>query len=298
MLFHTTVHKAMGDEGFTAGTDGSCGWSSAKECRSWVRARSLVLFLLLPFSWAVFAEKSLQCSTLVGRHYWSLIILTSQSTLLLYFLLTPVYRATVLLTSWDHSVKALHSIENLWTFNPSGTAHHLPHPQANGEPHVFATLLGGGLCRMSKAMLMMLYYELLHTLLSWEPAGASMGCWCIPGHFSLVHLWILLPTQNTCPDLLVLGAVLKCMLPRQWKIYHITETATAQMNTDTVQMSSRTYWVASISGSIIVKCERFAVHGDLDQLSGLFSDLDLSALGQLCTLKLQDLNPRHLFINL
>ena len=49
-------HKAMGDGGFAAGTDGSCGWSSAKECRSRVRARSLVLFLLSPFSWAVFAE--------------------------------------------------------------------------------------------------------------------------------------------------------------------------------------------------------------------------------------------------
>ena len=48
----------MGDEGFAAGTDGSCDWSFAKECRSRVRARSLVLFLLSPFSWAVFAEKS------------------------------------------------------------------------------------------------------------------------------------------------------------------------------------------------------------------------------------------------
>ena len=28
------IHKTMGDEGFAAGTDSSCGWSSAKECRS------------------------------------------------------------------------------------------------------------------------------------------------------------------------------------------------------------------------------------------------------------------------
>ena len=53
-----TVHKAMEDEGFTAGTDGSCGCSSAKECRSQVRAQSLVLFLLSPSSiWAVFPRK-------------------------------------------------------------------------------------------------------------------------------------------------------------------------------------------------------------------------------------------------
>ena len=40
------AQKAMGDEGFATGTDSSCGWSSAKECGSRVRARSLVLFLL------------------------------------------------------------------------------------------------------------------------------------------------------------------------------------------------------------------------------------------------------------
>ena len=50
------AHKAMGDEGFAAGTDSSCGWSSAKGCGCRVRARSLVHFLLSPFSWAVFAE--------------------------------------------------------------------------------------------------------------------------------------------------------------------------------------------------------------------------------------------------
>ena len=38
------VHKAMGDEGFAAGNDSSYGRSSAKECRSRVEARSLVLF--------------------------------------------------------------------------------------------------------------------------------------------------------------------------------------------------------------------------------------------------------------
>ena len=54
------VHKTMGDEGFATGTDSLCGWSSVKECRSRVRARSLVLFLLSPFSWAVFAERLLQ----------------------------------------------------------------------------------------------------------------------------------------------------------------------------------------------------------------------------------------------
>ena len=54
------VHKAMGDKEFATGTDSSCGWSSAKECRSQVRAQSLVLFLLSPFSWAVFAKRLLQ----------------------------------------------------------------------------------------------------------------------------------------------------------------------------------------------------------------------------------------------
>ena len=63
-----TIHKAMGDKGFAAGTNSSCGWSSAKECRSRVRARSLVLFLLSPSSWAVFAEKSLQCFLLLTKN--------------------------------------------------------------------------------------------------------------------------------------------------------------------------------------------------------------------------------------
>ena len=54
------VHKSMRDEGFPAGTNGSFGWSSAKECRSRVQAWSLVLFLLSPFSWAVFVERLLQ----------------------------------------------------------------------------------------------------------------------------------------------------------------------------------------------------------------------------------------------
>ena len=54
--------------GSQAGTDGSCGWRSAKECRSRVCARSLVLFLLSPFSWAVFAEKSLQRFLLLTKN--------------------------------------------------------------------------------------------------------------------------------------------------------------------------------------------------------------------------------------
>ena len=45
------AHKAMGDERFATGTDSSCGWSSARERGSRVRARSLSFF-----SWAVFAE--------------------------------------------------------------------------------------------------------------------------------------------------------------------------------------------------------------------------------------------------
>ena len=58
--FMTISPITLCTEGFVAGTNSSCGWSSMKECRSQVRARSLVLFLLLPSSWAVFAEKSLQ----------------------------------------------------------------------------------------------------------------------------------------------------------------------------------------------------------------------------------------------
>ena len=52
--------RAMGNDGFGSGTNSLCGWSSAKECRSRVRARSLVLFLLSPFSWAVFVKMLLQ----------------------------------------------------------------------------------------------------------------------------------------------------------------------------------------------------------------------------------------------
>ena len=43
------------------------GWSSTKECRSRVRARSLVLFPLLPFFWAVFPE-SLQSTSYTCLH--------------------------------------------------------------------------------------------------------------------------------------------------------------------------------------------------------------------------------------
>ena len=49
VLCDAPVQRAMGDEGFAAGTS-----SSVIECRSRVQAQSLVLFPLLPFFWAVF----------------------------------------------------------------------------------------------------------------------------------------------------------------------------------------------------------------------------------------------------
>ena len=49
--------------GFAAGTDGSCGWSFVKECRSQVRARLLALFLLSPSSEQCFLGSYLLDST-------------------------------------------------------------------------------------------------------------------------------------------------------------------------------------------------------------------------------------------
>ena len=66
------VHKVMGDEGFTAGTDSSWLKLCDKVYRSWVWARALVIFLLSSSFWAVDSTETITtlhtCSETLPAH--------------------------------------------------------------------------------------------------------------------------------------------------------------------------------------------------------------------------------------
>ena len=113
------AHKAMGDEGFANGTDSSCGWSSAKECGSRVRARSLVHFLL----------------SSVCRDYYN--IKTAQRFLQQQFLHAHVIGAPWVVTCnhlWCNDSQQLSPQELLWrpftcsssSYSPSEVGAHAP----------------------------------------------------------------------------------------------------------------------------------------------------------------------------